>query len=258
MTVLLRLLNKEAPPAELRYSLAELQRLGLVGPDGQLLPLLHELLGALAHPAVSIQADVTGPQGTLRHGLLVGEDSVISYDEWPGEGESEYGPIDITTLVDEMARKVRLRRSPAETETLEVTEIRTTTGILDTLLTALNTAPHDLPSAKEALLTDVQRGTHDEDRELAALVTILLSLDAAWRMTATWDSEQGAESTRSMAVWDCGRHGYWLRTDAHEPHEEGEPDPNSPLTLIRSDATRIRGGLADLLPKKRRIPERGE
>lgn len=47
---LAHLADKETPPAELSYSLGELQEIGLVGREGELSPLLRELLTTLANP----------------------------------------------------------------------------------------------------------------------------------------------------------------------------------------------------------------
>ncbi|MFH8989205.1 hypothetical protein [Streptomyces sp. NPDC017940] len=87
-----------------------MQQIGLVGPEGELSPLLREFLTALARPLVLVQAEVTGQHGSLAHGVVVAQDAVFSHDAWPGEEESEYVPIEPGTLVWEMARKVKLRR----------------------------------------------------------------------------------------------------------------------------------------------------
>ncbi|ANB07871.1 hypothetical protein SAM40697_3913 [Streptomyces ambofaciens] len=249
IAVFAHLLDKEVPPAELHHSLTELQQAGLVGPEGELSPLLRELLTALARPVVLIQAEVTGQHGLLNHGLVVGQDAVFSHDAWPGEEESEYVPIEPQTLVWEMARKVKLRRAtPGDPDTAEVSGIQTTMGVLDEIFTAVESGPDDVAAAKATALDALSATPRLSEPERSQLVELVLSMDSSWRITAAWEGEQGAQSMRSIAVWDCGHHGYWLRTQPEEPVAEGQVGPHSTLTVVRSSAGEIWDMLADLLP----------
>ncbi|MGW3494266.1 hypothetical protein [Streptomyces sp. NPDC001020] len=251
IAVFAHLLDKETPPAELYHSLGELQQIGLVGPEGELSPLLREFLTTLARPMVVIQAEVTGQQGVLTHGLVVGQDAVFSHDAWPGEEEAEYVPIEPQTLVWEMSRKVKLQRVELDdSELTAVSEIRATMGALDEVFAALGSAPDDISAAKTAALSALAKASDLAEPELSALVELALSLDSAWRITAAWEGKKGAQEVRSIAVWDCGRHGYWLRTEPQEPIQEGQVGPDSPLLVVRSSAGEVWDKLADLLPDK--------
>ncbi|MFD7531431.1 hypothetical protein ACFV8E_28160 [Streptomyces sp. NPDC059849] len=87
-------------------------------------PLLRDLLTAPDNPLVLIQAKVTGQHGPLNHGVAVGQDTVFSHDGWPGYEESEYVPIQPSTLVWDLARKVKLQSVDIEeSELLGVPEI---------------------------------------------------------------------------------------------------------------------------------------
>ncbi|MGI5393443.1 hypothetical protein [Streptomyces sp. CA-251251] len=249
IAVFAHLLDKEVPPAELHHSLTELQRAGLVGPEGELPPILRELLTALARPMVLIQAEVAGQHGPLTHGLVVGRDAVFSHDAWPGEEESEYVPIEPQTLVWEMARKVKLRRiALADSDTTTVSEIKTTMGALDELFTAVENIPDDLALAKSAALDALSKKSDLAKSQLSDLAELVLSMDSSWRITTAWEGKQGGQSLRSIAVWDCGRHGYWLRTQPQEPVKDGQVGPESTLTVVRSSAGEIWDMLTDLLP----------
>ncbi|MER5372322.1 hypothetical protein [Streptomyces sp. NPDC002553] len=251
VAVLAHLLDKETPPAELAHSLSDLQQIGLVGPQGELSPLLRELLTVLARPVVVVQAETMGLHGSLSHGIVVGRDAVFSHDGWPGEEESEYTPIEPQTLVWEMARKVKLRRREADLENADgVSEIRTTMGTLDAVLSVLGEASDEM-TARQAALGVLGEGKGDlRDPELSAFADLVLSLDSTWRMTAAWAGRPGVDSVRSIAVWDCGSYGYWLRAEPPEPVHEGQVTADSTLRLVRSSAGEIWDRLADLLPDK--------
>ncbi|GGO52992.1 hypothetical protein ABT039_06235 [Streptomyces lasiicapitis] len=268
LAVFSHLLDKETPPAELRHSLGELQQIGLVGPEGELSPLLREFLTTLASPLVMIQAEVTGQHGPLAHGLVVGQDAVFSHDAWPGEEESEYVPIEPQTLVWEMARKVKLRRGERDgsgiagvsenaqvtdsaqvTENARVSEITTTMGALDAVFAALEGVSDETADLRAVGVAALSAASDLAEPELTALVDLTLSLDATWRMTTAWGAE-GAQSVRSIAVWDCGDQGHWLRVQPEEPIEEGQVGPESTLRLVRSNAGEVWDKLVDLLPDK--------
>ncbi|WP_030565340.1 hypothetical protein [Streptomyces aureocirculatus] len=250
LAVFAHLLDKETPPAELYHSLGELQQIGLVGPEGELSPLLREFLTALARPLVLIQAEVTGQHGPLAHGVVVGQDAVFSHDAWPGDEESEYVPIEPGTLVWEMARKVKLRRGERDAEhAAGVSGITTTMGALDAVFAALEGVTDEAADLRDVARTALSAASDLAEPELTALVDLTLNLDSTWRMTTAWGAED-SQSVRSLAVWDCGQHGHWLRVQPEEPIQEGQVGPESTLRLVRSSAGEVWDKLADLLPEK--------
>ncbi|MFE9406737.1 hypothetical protein ACFYNY_34080 [Streptomyces sp. NPDC006530] len=252
IAVFAHLLDKEAPPAELQYSLGELQQIGLVGPQGELNPLLRELLTTIAQPVVMIQSEVTGPHGPLNHGVIVGQDTVFSHDGWPGEEESEYVPIEPRTLVWELARQVRLQRDDKleESEISGISEITTTMGALDAVFATLEKNSGDADALKGEALAALGDASGLPEPELSAFVELVMSLNSTWRITAAWDGRPGTDSMRSIAVWDCARHGYWERVEPAEPIQEGQIGPDSTLRIVRTGAGDIWDRVADLLPDK--------
>ncbi|MEW2266361.1 hypothetical protein ACGF5T_00100 [Streptomyces sp. NPDC047853] len=258
IAVFAHLLDKEVPPAELHHSLTELQRAGLVGPEGELAPILRELLTTLARPVVLIQAEVTGRHGLLTHGLVVGRNSVFSHDAWPGEEESEYVPIEPQTLVWEMARKVKLRRVALDdSDTTTVSEIKTTMGVLDEMFKAVEGTSDDPATAKAIALEALSAPAVLAEPQLSDLVDLVLSMDSSWSVTAAWEDKRGGQALRSITVWDCGRHGYWLRTRPQEPTEDGQVGPESILTVVRSSVGEIWDMLTDLLPDSAELAAAG-
>jgi hypothetical protein len=185
------------------------------------------------------------------HGLVVGQDTVFSHDAWPGEEESEYVPIEPQTLVWELARKVKLRRMGRDdSEIAQVSEVTTTMGVLDAVFGAAAKEADDLAAARAAALGVLKNDSKLADPERSALTELALSLDSTWRVTAAWNGETDTQTVRSFAVWDCGRHGYWLRTQPEEPIAEDQVGPDSALVIVRSSASAIWDKLADLLPDR--------
>ncbi|MCX4549025.1 hypothetical protein OG204_21890 [Streptomyces sp. NBC_01387] len=251
--VFAHLLDGETPPDDLWPSLAELQQIGLVGEEGELAPLMRDLLGALSEPLVMITVEVTGEHGPVNHGVIVGQDAVVSHDGWPGEEESEYVPLEPSTLVWELARKVNLRNSESEEPTTP--RVETTMGALDSAFVALGEGDGVDEAATRELVRKalVASDSKLKDPELAQFADLVLAVNATWRITTAWDGKHEGERAamlRALAVWDCGPRGYWIREQPEEPILPGQVTPESVLVLVRSDAGAIWEKVADLLPDK--------
>ncbi|MER5598513.1 hypothetical protein [Streptomyces sp. NPDC002265] len=257
VAVFAHLLDGETPPEELWESLVELQRVGLVGEEGELAPVLRDLLGALADPMVMIQVEVTGEHGAVNHGVVVGQDAVISHDGWPGEEESEYVSIEPNTLVWELARKVNLHRGEKPQEGAPEVRIGTTMAALDAAFVALEEPGPD----DEATLANVGKALVDADASLVSPVLeqfrdLVVALNATWRITTAWDGlHDGKRSAmiRALAVWDCGPLGYWIREKPEEPIMPGQVGPDSALVLTLSNSAEVWEKITDLLPDKEEL-----
>ncbi|GGL73450.1 hypothetical protein GCM10010129_16340 [Streptomyces fumigatiscleroticus] len=262
IAVLAHLLDGETPPEELWESLVELQRIGLVGEEGELAPLLRDLLGALADPVVMIQVEITGEHGPVNHGVVVGQDAVISHDGWPGEEESEYVPIEPATLVWELARKVNLHRGEKPEEGAPEVRVETTMAALDAAFVALEKPGPDDDATRELVRRALTEADPDlKEDALARFCDLVVSLNATWRITTAWDGEhEGRRSTmiRALAVWDCGPLGYWIREQPEEPIMPGQVGPDSPLVLVRSNSAEVWGKITDLLPDREELLIEGE
>jgi hypothetical protein len=257
IAVFAHLLDGETPPEQLRESLTELQRIGLVGEEGELAPVLRDLLGALADPLLMIQVEVTGEHGPVNHGVVVGQEAVVSHDGWPGEEESEYVPIEPRTLVWELARKVNLQRGerpPEDSGDAAGSRLETTMAALDAAFVALG----EPGESDEATRETVRKALTEADATLTGpaldrFQDLVTALDATWRITTAWDGEHDGErgaKIRALAVWDCGPHGYWLREQPEEPILPGQVTPASPLVLTRSTAADVWQRITDLLPDR--------
>ncbi|WP_263166706.1 hypothetical protein [Streptomyces sp. SCSIO ZS0520] len=254
IAVFAHLVDGQTPPEELWESLVELQRIGLVGEEGELAPVLRELLGAIAEPLVMISVEVTGAHGPVEHGVAVGQEAVISYDGWPGEEESEFVSIEPSTLVWELARKVNLHRGEPWTEEPAVTWIATTMAALDAAFVAVDAADGD----EEAVRAAVRTALATADPELTGpgldrLLDLVLALNATWRVTTAWDGDHEGERTamvRALAVWDCGPEGYWIREQPEEPIVSGQVGPDSALVVALTTPGQVWDRVTDLLPDK--------
>ncbi|MFJ2819417.1 MULTISPECIES: hypothetical protein [unclassified Streptomyces] len=257
IAVFAHLLDGETPPEELWESLVELQRIGLVGEEGELAPLLRDLLGTLADPMVLIQVEVTGEHGPVNHGVVVGQEAVISHDGWPGEEESEYVSIEPNTLVWDLARKVNLHRGEKPEEGAPEVRIATTMGALDAAFVALEEPGAD----DEATRATVRTALTEADAGLKApaldqFLDLVVSLNATWRITTAWDGKHDGQTStmiRALAVWDCGPLGYWLREQPEEPILAGQVGPDSALVLVKSDSGAVWEKITDLLPDREEL-----
>ncbi|MGW8328148.1 hypothetical protein ACWGLE_09635 [Streptomyces sp. NPDC055897] len=252
IAVFAHLLDGENPPAELWASVQELQQIGLVGQEGELAPILRDLLGSLSNPLVLISVEVTGEHGPLNHGVVVGQDAVFSHDAWPGEEEEEYVSIEPSTLVWELARKVNLQQGEP-VRPASATRIETTMGVLDKAFVELADAGGDEETARRLLRSKLAETAGLGEAELGQFLELVVALNATWRVTTTWDGRHeggSASMVRALAVWDCGPFGYWIREKPEEPILPGQVGPDSPLALVRSSPGEIWDKITDLLPDK--------
>ncbi|MFF5959276.1 hypothetical protein [Streptomyces luteogriseus] len=257
IAVFAHLLDGETPPEELWESLVELQRIGLVGEEGELAPVLREPLAALGDPMVMIQVEITGEHGAVNHGVIVGQEAVISHDGWPGEEESEYVSIEPNTLVWELARKVNLHRTEKPEEGAPEVRVETTMGALDAAFVALEESGADEDVTRDRVRKAlVEADTGLEEPALGRFLDMVVSLNATWRITTAWDGEhEGQRSTmvRALAAWDCGPLGYWIREQPEEPIMPGQVGPDSALVLVKSNSAAVWEKITDLLPDKEEL-----
>ncbi|TGB06030.1 hypothetical protein [Streptomyces sp. MZ04] len=250
--VLAHLADKETPPTELFHSLRELQGIGLVGEEGELSPLLRDFLMALADPLVLVHVEVIGQSGPLQHGVIVGQETVISHDSWPYEEESEYTPVDPQMLIWEMARKVNLRRE--EFKAFDPPTLSTTMGALDAAFAALERSGGDPGTARSAVQDALAVSGDLAGPVHASFTDLVLSINSMWRVTTVWDeTREGkrlAATGRSLAVWDCGPNGYWIREEPQEPVRDGEIAPGDSLTVTQASGGQLWDRITDLLPDK--------
>ncbi|MEV0121102.1 hypothetical protein AB0I16_06005 [Streptomyces sp. NPDC050703] len=251
IAVFAHLLDGENPPDELWPSLGELMQIGLVGEEGELAPVLKDLLGALASPLLLVTVEVTGEHGTLHHGAIVGRNAVVAHAAWPGEEESEYTPIAPHSLVWELARTVNLQADDQADSA--VTRIETTMGALDAALSALEQCEGDETTTRDLIRKALTGAGTPGEPELTELTELVMAMNAMWRITTTWDGTHEGERAamvRALAVWDCGPRGYWVREKPEEPIVEGRIGPESELVLVRARSGKIWERITGLLPDK--------
>ncbi|MEV7525048.1 hypothetical protein [Streptomyces sp. NPDC091371] len=240
ISVLGILVEESEVPGELETALAELRSAGIVGDDGSIIGDLYPLVATLLEPRVIVRTEITGPQGVLESGAVIGNDFVFVHEGWPGEAESEYLPVEAPLLVPALARSIDLHEDVVEGADLTET-IVSTTGELDALMVRME-AGQGIVDTEEAA-----RETGAPER----LVEVLAQLNCMWRMTVAWKNahvENPEPTFTGLAVWDCGMEGYWVRELPAEPVREGEVTLESPLRVRRTNAKELWQMLADLLP----------
>ncbi|MEU3184776.1 histidine kinase [Streptomyces sp. NPDC006923] len=250
--VLVRLATGEPLPEEFFAPRDELRACGLINQTGQLVSALVPLIDTLLAPVVVISLETASRQGELHHGVLIGENDVISHQAWPGTSEAEYARVAPKMLVWALADMVNLQQ-PIDVDGKGVSLLETTMGTVESGLAALEAAPftesdgEDRHHIRKALAAV---GTLDEPA-LSLLTNMLAELRSSWRMTAAWqghkEHQEGVEA-RGFAVWDCGPLGYWHRERPAEPVSAGRIGPESPLRFVRADAKKIWELITGLLP----------
>jgi len=251
MSVFAHLLDGENPPDELWPSLGELMQIGLVGEEGQVAPILRDLLGALAAPLVLVTVEVTGEHGTINHGVVVGQEAVIAHEGWPNDEESEYTPIAPQSLVWELARMVNLGADDSSDS--DVSCIETTMGALDAALSALDHGEGNEATTRDLIRKALIEAGTPKEPALGELTELVMAMNAMWRITTAWDGKHEGERAamvRALAVWDCGPRGYWVREKPEEPILEGQIGPESELRLVRTRNGKIWEKITDLLPER--------
>lgn len=251
IAVFSHLVAGQNPPDDLWPTLGELMQIGLVGEEGELAPILRDLLGALAAPLMLVTVEITGEHGTINHGVVIGQDAMIAHEGWPGEEEAEYTPIAPHSLVWELARMVNLQADDEATS--EVTRVETTMGALDAALSALDEGQGDESATRELIRKALEQVGTPTGPELSELTELVMSINAMWRITTAWDAQHEGERAamvRALAVWDCGPRGYWVREKPEEPIVEGQVGPESELVLVRTRNGDIWEKITNLLPDK--------
>ncbi|WP_428935101.1 hypothetical protein [Streptomyces sp. ACT015] len=251
VAVLAHLMDGENPPEDLWPSLGELVQINLVGEEGELAPILRDLLSALAAPLLLVTVEVMGEHGAINHGVVVGQRVMIAHEGWPDEEESEYTPIAPHSLVWELARMVNLQADDEATS--EVSRVETTMGALDAALSVLDQDVDDEAAIRGLIREALTEAGTPEEPGLTELIELVMALNAMWRITTAWDGEHEGERAamvRGLAVWDCGPRGYWVREKPVEPVLDGQVGPDSELCLVRTRNGDIWRRITDLLPEK--------
>ncbi|MFJ5709089.1 MULTISPECIES: hypothetical protein [unclassified Streptomyces] len=244
--VLAQMATGQPVPESMAGAQAELREAGLINGAGELSALLLPVMKTVVQPTVIVSLEAGGRQGTLLHGLLVGEENVVCHESWPGEAEAVYRLVEPRTVVWTLADLVALRQSGDVPR--EETVVETTVGALEAGLAALEKAA-STPGADERAL--VAAALEAAGGPAGPLADLIVELRSQWRVTAAWQGSQGGRPgvvARAVAAWDCGPLGYWLRELPAEPVAEGGVTPEGPFRLRRVTPKRLWQSLTDLLP----------
>ncbi|MFH9266055.1 histidine kinase [Streptomyces sp. NPDC017546] len=250
-------------PAPEGYGTAreELRRCGLLSGADTLSVLLVPVMKTLIDPVVVVSLESTGRQGTLNHGLIIGQDHVVAHQSWPGEREAEYALVEPKMMVWAIANMVGLQHSGGVTDERPAL-VETTMETLEEGIGSLADVPADASGEQER--EHIRRALAStgnlEGPALVRFADMIGELRSSWRLTAAWRGRDGGEdgvTARGFGVWDCGPLGYWHRELPAEPVAQGQVGPGSPVRLARTDAKRIWGMITDVLPAEGEIRRAG-
>ncbi|MFH9723566.1 histidine kinase [Streptomyces sp. NPDC017254] len=247
--VLAQLATGQPVPESMAPAGARLRDCGLMNGAGELSALLLPLVQTLVRPSVIVSLEAGGRQGTLHHGLLIGDDHVVCHETWPGQEEAEYRLVEPRTVVWTLADLIGLRRSGVPEAGEQVVE--TTVGVLEAGLAALEKAASTPGADDRALVLEALRAAGTADDTAAPLAELIVEVRSNWRMTSAWQGRQDGVrgvTARAVAAWDCGPLGYWLRELPAEPLAEGGASADSAFRLRRVAPKRIWQELTGLLP----------
>ncbi|WP_324795447.1 histidine kinase [Streptomyces cyaneofuscatus] len=246
-------------PAPEGYGTArdELHRCGLLSGADTLSVLLLPVMQTLINPVVVLSLEASGRQGTLNHGLIIGQDHVVVHQSWPGEREAEYALAEPRMMVWALANMVGLQQSATVVEGGPAL-VETTMGTLEKGMESVA----DVPSAssgeqeREHIRTALANTRSLDEPALTRCAELIGELRSSWRLTAAWRGRDGDETgvtARGFGIWDCGPLGYWHRELPAEPIAPGQVGPESQVRLARTDAKRIWAMITDLLPAENEI-----
>ncbi|MFE3518416.1 histidine kinase [Streptomyces sp. NPDC059166] len=267
-------------PGELATARQELVDCGLVDGGGRLSPLLLPLINTVLSPGVVVSLEAAGRQGSLHHGMLIGEEHVVAHEAWPGTNEAEYSLVDPKMLVWKLADMVNLRqtttgvapgasaasaRPASDASGAALSVVETAVGTAEAGLAVL-AGPAVLPAAEErrAILEALAAGgpARPAERELDLLAELISGLRSSWRLTSAWRGHgdgRDVTTARGIAVWDCGPLGYWQRELPTEPVAEERITPDAPFRLVRVEPRTLWAQITGLLPDaaELRLPATG-
>ncbi|MFJ8298495.1 histidine kinase [Streptomyces sp. NPDC094447] len=257
--VLAQLATGQPVPESMAPAEARLRDAGLINGAGELSALLLPLMQTLVNPSVIVSLEAGGRQGTLHHGLLVGDEHVVCHETWPGEEEAVYRLVEPRTVVWTLADLIALRQSDAAGRDGADEVVETTVGVLEAGLQALEKAESTPGGDERSLVVEALRAAGAAEVTATRLSQLIVEVRSNWRMTAAWQGRQDGVpgvTARAVAAWDCGPHGQWLRELPAEPMAEGGATAGSPFRLRRVASKRIWQELTGLLPDESEITRR--
>ncbi|MFD3331083.1 histidine kinase [Streptomyces sp. NPDC058700] len=186
--VLAQLATGQPVPESMAPAEARLRDCGLMNGAGELSTLLLPLVQTLVQPSVIVSLEAGGRQGTLHHGVLIGDDHVVCHETWPGQEEAEYRLVEPRTVVWTLADLVGLRQSGVAEAAGQVVE--TTVGVLEAGLAALEKAASTPGADDRTLVVEALRAAGAPDATAVLLGELVVELRSNWRMTAAWQGSQ--------------------------------------------------------------------
>lgn len=237
--------NGEDADAATRRSLEEA---GLVDPEGQISPLVLDLVQTVSEPMIECAVETAGPQGPQHAVLAVREETIWYTDPWPQDGPDSptvYSRDELPQLLWVLARLVGLRRHEVPRAAVPFTvPLRS----IDAVVQTMSLSEGEWEPARTVATAQLDRffGEIAESDRLMLMAT-LSHLESTARVTMVWGPDVSTDA-RGVALWNCGDGGYWVRSAPAEPLTAQDITPDTLATFRPLSAGEVWRALADLLP----------
>ncbi|GEK20192.1 hypothetical protein [Cellulomonas xylanilytica] len=257
----LRLVHNDEPVAdEARRGLVDA---GIVTADGDIAPLVLDLVRTVSEPMIECAVETAGPQGAVSALLAVREETVWYTDPWPqGDAAPQstvYCQDELPQILWVLARLVGLRRREVPPVATPFTvPLRAIDAVVQTMALSEDAWEPTRIVATAQLERFFGGDIAEQDRTM--LMATLSFLESTARVTLVWGPDIETDA-RGLVLWDCGPGGYWVREQPAEPlrAEDITPDTEARFRPVTGgEAWRLLAGLlpssADLRAVLDRVP----
>lgn len=242
----LRLVHNGDPVAdEARRALLDA---GIVSADGDLAPLVLDLVRTVSGPMIECAIETAGPQGPASALLAVREETVWYTDPWPQDDATSvtYCQDELPQVLWILARLIGLRRR-------EVPRVATPFTVplraIDAVVQTMALSDDAWEPARVVATAQLERFFGDEiaDEDRTMLMATLSFLESTARVTMVWGPQIDTDA-RGLALWDCGPGGYWVREQPAEPLRSEDITPDTPAVFRPVSGGEVWRLLGSLLP----------
>lgn len=248
----LRLINNREPGIDDQTRTA-LTAAGMVDAEGDIAPLVLDLVQTITDPMIQCVIEVAGPQGPTMANLAIREETIWYTDPWPeaieADAPTQYYRDELTQLLWVIARLTGLRRAevPASARPFTV-PLRAIDAVINTMMLG-----DDLWEATQTMLTQKLDQFFSEvpDADRQMVMATVAHLEATARVTMAWGPE--LTDMRGVAFWNCGDGGYWIRRSPAEPVTADDITPATPARFEPVRGADIWSAFADLVPATQEI-----
>lgn len=246
--------NGEDVPEAARAALTEA---GVLAADGEVVPLVLDLVATMTEPALQVTVETAGPQGPAMAVVALRGETLWYTDPWPqADDVNVYQQDELPQLLWVLARLTGLRRREVPRVATPFTvPLRAVDAVVQTMMLGADTWEPARTVATAQLETFFAE-VAEADRTM--LMATLSYLEATARLTCVWGPDPTTDA-RGVALWDCGPGGYWVRESPAEPLRVEAITPDTDATfrpVTGGEAWRLVAGLLPSSDELRSVLDR--